>query len=413
MEKTLTFLALFFTICAAAAAQVEPAATGPGVPLGLRKLHYTLRYSQTAEFGTSLGDWQTSTASASADYANENDRLPFSMNYGGGYNWTISGPSYTSGLFQHLFLSQGIVWRKWNLTASDDVSYLPEAPTTGFSGIPGIGEPIGGTNPLLPPSTQLILTLNTHVVNNNVNVNLGHTLNYAAALSAGGSSTVLRYPDGNGLDTNTQMAHGELTWRLNARNSLTDTYMFSQFSYPAYNFSFVTNTGTFGFERVWNRKITTNISAGPQWTRSSDSTTVPPSLGITVNATANYQYRFDSASLAYSRGVYGGAGYLIGGESDIGRATFSRQFGRTLGIGIDGSYQRTAGLVNNGVTDARYGGVQATKQLGSHFSAFASYTAISQSSSSTLPANTLGQLMHVIAFGIGYSPRQDRSGTKY
>ena len=59
------------------------------------------------------------------------------MNYTGGYTWTIAGPSYVTGLFQHLFLSQGIVWRKWNVMASDNVSYTAAGSDHGLFRSPG------------------------------------------------------------------------------------------------------------------------------------------------------------------------------------------------------------------------------------------------------------------------------------
>ena len=59
-------------------------------------LHYAFRYSQTAEFGSSMGDWQTATPSVSLDYASENQRHPFNLNYSGGYTWTLAGPSYST-----------------------------------------------------------------------------------------------------------------------------------------------------------------------------------------------------------------------------------------------------------------------------------------------------------------------------
>jgi hypothetical protein len=404
MKAPCKALAFLFIACAAAHAQVVPAATGPrGLPLA-GTLHYAFRYSQTAEFGTSLGDWQTATPSASLDYTNGNERLPFSLTYGGGYTWTINGPSYSTGLFQRLSLSQGIDWRKWNVLVSDDVSYRPQAPTTGFSGIPGTGEPIGGSGSG-PPSSQSILTLNTHVLNNDVNGEIEHSLNYGTSFNVGGSSELLRFPDGNGRNTDTQMANAELAWRLNGRSSLSGTYQFSYFSYPDYGYTFVTNTGFLGYERDWSRKVTTNVSAGPQWTGSSSSTIIPSSIGIAANAVVNCQFRFASASLNYSRGINGGAGYLFGAESDRVNANFSRQFGKDLNVEINGSFRRTAGLQNNGVTNAKFGGGQARKRFGRYLSVFANYTAEDQSSSSKLPANTLGHLMQTVGFGIEYSPR--------
>jgi hypothetical protein len=77
-------------------------------------------------------------------------------------------------------------------------------------------------------------------------------------------------------------------------------------------------------------------------------------------------------------------------------------------FGLEGSYNRTSGLMNNGVTNAKYGGAEATRRLGRYFTVFANYTAIDQSSSSPLPTNVLTHLWQVIGFGVGYSPRKTR-----
>ncbi len=412
MKNTLKLVVLFFALRATmAGAQAVPAAKIQGLSVS-GNLHYSFRYSQIATFGSGLGDWQVSTASASADYANGKNRFPFSLTYGGGYIWTIAGPSYDSGLFQHLFLSQSIVGRKWNVVASDNISYLPEAPTTGFTGIPGIGEPIGAPNPA-PPSGQSILTVSTHVVDNNTLGELERNVSRATTFSTGASYYFFRYPDGNGINTNTTAANAGLTWRLNARNSLMGNYLFSQFSFPGYNFSMTTTSGTLGFQRAWNRKITTNISAGPQWLSSSQSATVPSSLGVVANAAVNYQFQLDSASLVYFHGIIGGAGYFLGAKLDRVEANFSREFGRELTVGADASYMRTAALGNggllgySGVFNAEFAGVQATRHLGRHFSAFANYQVIVQSSSSAaaVPVNVLNDLLQVAGFGIDYSPQ--------
>ncbi len=409
MKTTFKLVVLLLAACAVSGAQAVPAGSLTSVPI-TGELQYVVNYSQMATFAGSLGNWQMSTLSGFATYANGKDRFPFSMQYGGGYNWIIAGPSYGAGLFQNLLLSQGVVWRKWNLTASDNVSYLPQAPTTGFTGIPGIGEPIGAPSPA-PPSGQSILTLNTVVINNMTQAQLARTLNHAITVSGGGSYTILRYPDGNGFDMNMTAANAGPTWRLNARNSVMGTYMYSQFSYPQYSFSLTTNSGTLGLQRVWNRRITTNISAGPQWLSSSAGAGVPSSVGVQANASVNYQFHLNSASLVYSHGISGGGGYLVGGELDTVLMTLSHQFGRKLTVGANGSYMRTASLGNSpiggnfGVIDAEFAGVQATRKLGRYLNVFANYTAITQSTSSTLPSNLVSQLMQTVSFGIGYSPR--------
>src|SRR5260370_40754233 len=158
MKTILTSMAALFVACPGLNAQVAPAATGAPT-----NFSYVLRYSQNAEFGGGIGDWQTSTPSAEVDFASGNPRAPFNLNYAGGYSWTLTGPSNSQGFFQRLSLRQEISGSKWNAFLSDDVNYRPQAPITGFSGIPGTGEPIGTPY----PSSQSISTLRTHTVSSN------------------------------------------------------------------------------------------------------------------------------------------------------------------------------------------------------------------------------------------------------
>jgi len=408
MKTTLTLLMFLFTVATAAHAQVVPEATS-----GTAELHYSARYGQNAEFlPGSLGDSQNATLSGNLDYMNGFKRRPFTLTFGGGYSWNLAGISYGDGFFENLLLSQGIVGRKWNIQVSDNINFRKEAPITGFSGVPGTGEPISGPNPP-PPSSQTILTLNTRTVSNMVSGEFEHSLNYATVLSVIGSSELLRYPDGNGLDTKAQTASAGLTRRLNARNSLSGQYVFTDYSYPGNNLalpisSFVTNAALFGYQREWNRRITTNVSAGPEWVESSNGAVVPSSTRVSGSATVVDQFRFGSANLNYRRSTSGGGGFLIGGKVDSITAGFAREFEKKLTISLTGGYTRTSGLGNEGEINNRYGAAMATLRLSRNFIAFESYTATAQSTSYALPANAFTGLWQVISFGIGYSPREKR-----
>ncbi len=411
MKTVLQLVAILLAVCAPGYSQAAPAATGPaGLPVG-GDLHYSVRYSESEDFG-GLGDWQSSGVSASASYTNVNRRLPFSLAYGGGYSWTTGSTSYGSGLNQSLMLSQGIVGRHWSLTASDSVGYWQQAPTTGFSGVAGSGEPIGGSGPDTPP-TQTILTLNTQSVNNLAAGSFAYTLDRATSLSFGGSSNLLRYPGGNGLDTDGMGANAGINRRLSARDSVSGQYMYFRFGYPesdfsgtpGISFSSEVNSVSFSYRRIWNRWLTTSASAGPEWIQSSYSTVLPASTSVSASASAQSRLRFGAASLTYFHGISGGAGYLPGAESDSISANFSREFRKKVSIGVSAAYMRTAGLNANGVTDGRYAGVQAMRGLGRYLSVNASYTAIDQSSSSALPVNVLSQTYQVLSAGIGYTPR--------
>src|SRR6476620_7174320 len=52
---------ILFIPLAMVPAQVAPAATAPGGLLAAGNFHYAFRYSQGAQFGSDMGEWQTST----------------------------------------------------------------------------------------------------------------------------------------------------------------------------------------------------------------------------------------------------------------------------------------------------------------------------------------------------------------
>jgi len=397
--------AMLFIGGAAISAQVVPATNGPtGLPAS-GTLHYDLRYSQAAQFyGENLGNVQSSAASGELTYANLSESRPLSLTYSGGDRWNISGGSSGTGVFQHLLVSQGVLGRNWALSLRDDLSYMPQAPTTGFSGIPGVGGLPGQPD---QPS-QPILTLNTRSIYNTLNPSFTHSLDHATSLGINGSYGILRFPHGDGLEMNQWQLSPQVSRRLNGLNSISGEYAFSRFSYPGFAITMETHSAKFGCQRAWNRRLKTSAFAGPQWIRGSDSLKIPSSINLAVNANATYETSVTSANLSYSQAATGGAGVAttIGVHNQDLRAVLSRQFGRTLSLGANGAFMRTQGLHQSGVTNGKFGGVTATKRLGRYVIVFANYSAIQQSSSSALPTNAIRGLSHVVGFGIGYSPRE-------
>ncbi len=413
MKTTLKLAGLLFTVAGAIHAQVVPEAS-----VGTATFSYAARYAQVAEFyGNGLGASQEAILSGDANYMNGHQHLPFNMVYGGGYGWNLAGPSYGSGLFENFLASQGFVRRSWSLVFSDNTSYRKQAPTAGFSGVPGTGEPVGGSSPT-PPSSQTILTLNTRTVDNNATGTLALDLNYATVLSFGAVSELLRYPDGNGVDTDTFTANAVLTRRINARSSLSGQYLYTKFTYPGgavspYNGGMWIDTILIGYQRQWNRQITTNVSAGPQWVEGADSAIVPTSTRVSASATITDRLRFGTADIAYTHNTSGGGGFLMGSEVDSVAGGFTKDFERKLTIGLTGGYMRNSGLTNQEEINATFGTATASMRLSRNFNAFASYTGSDQSSSSSLPSNAVGQLYQVISFGIGYSSPREQTRSKH
>jgi hypothetical protein len=415
MKTLLKITLVLLSASAVGRTQVVPTATGPsGPPLG-GHLQVALRYSESVETSSELGNWQTISPSGELSYTNGKERFPFSVTYTGGYTFTLTGPGYSTGEFQRMLISQGFVNRKWNVNVSDNVSYLPQAPTLGFSGIPGTGEPIGGSGSA-PSTTQSVLTLNTHVVNNNAAIQVVDNESHALSFQFGGTSNILRYPNNDGIDTDAAAANAGATWHLNGRNSITAIYAFSEFGYPDYGDNFSTETGTIGFQHQWTRHVSTQIAAGPEWISSinapvqsgtgpsATNVTAPSSLTAAASASASYQLRDSSMSVFYTRTTNGGGGYLFGGEVDSVSGNLSKEFHKTLDIGLSAGYMRTSELVTSAIINATFGGAEATWRVGRYVDVFATYSALSQSSDAALPSNTVNGILQEVTFGVGYTP---------
>jgi hypothetical protein len=412
MKPKHVLMAILFTVSASTGAQVAPAARGPassGGPLGLPvngTLQYSLNYAQTAQFyGGTQGDSQTSGVNGEVAFITAKAH-PFALTYSGGDMWTISGAGGGRGVYQHLSVSQGFVLHSWSFNLNDDVSYTPQAPTTGFSGIPGVGSLPGA--PGAP--TQPILTLNTRSVNNMTSVGFSHRLDHATSLGINGSYGILRFPDGNGLETNSMQAGPQITRRLNALNSITGQYSFSRSSYPGSTITMGIQSAMAGYQRTWNRRLNTSVSAGPEWIQGSAGSNIPSSTDLTVNANLSYAAKSVTATLSYAQAASGGAGVTtqVGVKNKDINAALTRQQGKNLTLSATGAYMRTQGLQQTGVTNGMYGGVAASRRLGRYIVASANYTAIYQSTSSSLPVNAISGLSQVIGFSLGYSPREKR-----
>ncbi len=403
-----------------AGAQVAPEATSPG-SLGVSgTLTYAARYSHMIEYYSGQSG-QMASISGNFGYATTSKHYPFSVNFGAGDSWTLTGPSFDTGPYENLNITQNIVGHKWSLDLNDDVSYFQGTPITGYAGAPGTGAPIG--QPSTTPQTQTILTLNTVSIGNYATAQYNYQINGSSTVSAGGGSELLRYPNGDGIDTNGVLANAQWTQVLDARNSLIGAYSFAQFTFSDVAFTMDTNSPTIGWQRTWTRSVTSFVSAGPQWISSSLSSYLPSTLGVSINATVTDSTKIGSANAMYSHGFMGGAGYMYGGVMDTVSGGFNRTFGSDVAsqynLSLSSGYYRNAPIDAqqqqaqqqfpiagiDGTITGVFGSGQVTRNLGRYFSAYANYTGSTQSTGSAVPGNVLTTLWQVISFGIGFTPQ--------
>jgi hypothetical protein len=433
MKTYIATLALMFAAASAAGAQAVPASTmapsvGPGLPSMDGIFHYALRGSELFYVGNNGSGTGYSTAlSGDAAYNSSSVAHPFSMVYAGGL---LMGNQYGHSVttFQNFAVSQSLVTGSWIFGISDSVSYLPQSPTVGLSGIPGVGDI--GSQPVTGPSTGPaggVLTNNSTNVSNAVSGNVERKLTSLTSVSGSGAWSILRFPDGNGLESTRYSGDAGLNHRIDVRDTVSASASYSILNFGSgIDLTMQTRGLNAAFQRVLSRSLNMSLSAGPMWINSSDKTVVPSRVTVASNLSLDYARRFTTMSLDYSRGVNGGSGVQPGALSDEVTASLARTYGRDWVTSFNGNYTHSSGLVQKpvlgtsgltpflyagGDTNLAYGGAQLTRRLTESLSAFVNYDIQHQSIDSSLAAqHAFSGLTQTFGIGISFSPRSTPLG---
>lgn len=404
-------------------AQATPAATAtPTVPTlntapFAGQLSYSLSASQSLLFGYNgeTGLTSTTNVSGSSAFVSASQTHPTSFLYAGGYLFG-ENTGQPSSTYQDFGISQELVTRHYTFLVGDQVSYLPNAPVFGLSGVPGVGDI--GTQPIGTGSlpVESILTDFGKRVSNTVNGSASVRFTADTSLSGFGDYTVLRFPDNNGIDTNETDGGASLNHRIDARNTVGVGYSYSNFGYESgENISITSQSVNLQYQHVFSRQLLLGASIGPQRTSSSDTALLPSSTNVAADLSLFYSSKSTKYLLSYSRGTTSGAGVLLGTLSNNVNFTASRQLTQNWSGAFSANFGTAASLETVGGTgstaDSFYTGIQASRRLGRNFSAYGSYNVETQSiSGPLLEVNAFSGVENVIGLGITYSPRPIQVG---
>ncbi|MGD0443666.1 MAG: hypothetical protein ABSA39_06985 [Edaphobacter sp.] len=412
---------------------MRPSGAGPNLPSLDGVLHYAISGSEIVQFGYfGAGDTTASTAvSGDVSYTGKSADLPFSMLFAGGVilpNESGQGTSYYSSAA----VSQGLITRNWTFNISDSVSFLPQSPTVGLSGIAGVGDL--GADPIVGPTEGPaggIFSEAGNRVANSISGSLERQITHDTSISGAAGWSVLHFLDNDdGLDSSQVTGSVSINRRINARSSVSVNANYSTYDFSTNDSEIDTNTTnpdieTRGINLVYSRTLShtlsMTLSAGPQWVSSSNSTLVPSSLNAAVNASLSYTRGFTNGSLNYSRGVNAGSGVLPGAESDSVSGYVGHTFGRKWVGSMTVAYTHSVGLTQlpngpslvpvNETFDTVYGGVQVRRAFSAHLSGYASYSAQNQTSNYSLAGfNALNGTSQTIGVGVTFTPRSTRLG---
>lgn len=360
--------------------------------------------------------------SGSVAYSSRSVTKPFSAVYSGGVQ-IANQSNYGTTFFQSLALSQGYLTRNWTFGVTDVVSYLPQSPTVGLSGIPGAGDlgPDPVTSPGVP--SQAILTYNSNRVSNTVTGTASRRLSGRTSISGDSSYSTLHFFNDASFDSRQIVSDVNVDHTLDARTDIGAGVSYSIYNYDAVAHSTFETRGinVHGSRRI-NRSLSVLASVGPQWINSSSNLGIPSRLTVAATASLTYTRQFGTFAASYTRGTNGGSGAVPGAFSDSLGGSFSRGFGINWSAALTGGYSRTTGLGSGLITDlaatgiandSRYdsvfGGAQVNQRLTRSLSVFGSYTAFEQSysnvsASAALIPGALNGLVQSFAFGVSFYP---------
>jgi hypothetical protein len=435
MKTWIALLTLPLTLSSVSYGQAVPTAVAtPGPSTKLSPVdgvvHYALNASDLVQIGQYNSGELTNAVSLSGDIAYESKNIakPFTMLYAGGVLFS-NEYGYGTTTFQNFAISQGLVTRNWVFGVSDSVSYLPQSPTTGLSGIPGVGDlgavPIEG-GPTLGPAGG-VLSYASDRVANSLNGNVERRLTANTSVSGSAAWSILRYINNNGIDNTEVSAQGGVNHRIDARDSVSANGTYSTFTYDSAGNNFHTDGVNGHFQRLLSRTLTMDVSAGPEWITSSNTALIPSRVIVAANAGLSYQRRYTNARVNFSRGVNGGSGVQPGALSNSVSAAAGRTWGRDWVAAASATYTYTSGLIQNGTSitptgtatpiftngtsKTFYGGVQVTRRLSNYLAGFVSYTAQNQSITGSLAEqNAFSGLAQTFGIGITFTPRSTRLG---
>ena len=433
MKASLAVMGTVLGVHGVAQGQAAPAGSapvynpGPSLPAIDGSFQYALSGSESIQSGYSGTGVNSSTnLSGRVEYISPSHTHPLSLLYGGGLLLSTYGGS--NGIFQNFTISQGLIGHGWALGVSNSVSYMPQAPTTGLSGVPGQGDL--GLQPAPDPNVpaQSVLTIYGKRLSNSLNGSIERELNGRTSISGSGNYGILRFIGdqgsgdfvANGLDSTETSGQVGLNRRLSPLSNGSISAYYSNYSYTGNPTSFNSKGINLTYSRQLSRELNISLSAGPQFVGAFQAYSVentiatrqvPSSVNVAANASLNYTRGFSSALVAYSRGVNAGSGVQTGSRADTIVAGWSRSYGPDWAVGTTLSYSRTVGLALTGITQGIYGGVQVSRRLTSSLSMFVSYTGIHQSIPSSLSGGAAySGFSQSGAIGITFAPRAKRLG---
>jgi hypothetical protein len=382
---------------------------------------------ENAEGGS---NWSTeSSFSGGVDLHQHSGESDLTLSYLGG--GTVSNASSVgNGVVQGLDLIEKITLRRWVLTFTDQLYYLPQS-ASGFNGLGGVSLPGGGGLGSVFTPGQSLLTGQGQSLDNSSFAEADVLLTPRTSLTFIGGYSLLHYFDSDLLNYGTDTFRAGYNYQLDRKNAVGLDYTFSEFNYSNFNQTIITNTAQATYGRRVTGRLAFQVAAGPEVAQlhmpistSAGSSGTGSAGGTVGSSTTKLYWTFDAGvqyslartgfGLAYNHGVAGGSGELAGSLSDTASGFVTRAMSRTFSSGITGGYSRNQGTSltttepTNQSFDYWFAGANFSHPIGRSLGLTIAYQLQYQTSNESFcigPTCGTSVIRHMISLGIGWHER--------
>lgn len=268
----------------------------------------------------------------------------FAFNYSGGGSVSNSS-SFPGGSYHRLDASQSFTFGQLKIAFLDQFSYLPQS-SFGFGGgsglsTPGIGGVLGSAVPGLQTTYSPVQSLFDGTgprFTNSAVIQTEYALTPRASLTATASYGVLRFTQGNAIETNDEIFSLGYNYQVTKNDTFGVVYRFTNYRYLGDPQALNDHTANLAYGRKITGRLALQLFGGPEINTfrhpiGSDTQRVSFSAGGEVN----YAFARAGLSVSYNHGLSGGSGVLIGSVRDDVAARLSlpitRRWRANTGVG--------------------------------------------------------------------------------
>jgi hypothetical protein len=349
-----------------------------------------LQYSELfdSNFADSAGGvgWdEISTIGGHFDLTRNGAGRAFTMSYSGG-GYIDPRNSGNDSTYHALTVTEAFQFRRWTLSLVDSFSYLPQS-SFGFAGAGGSGSPflnITLLNPDVLPG-QGIQSGPANRFSNTAFAQVSYAASQRSAWTFGGSYGLLHFTNSGFLNSMEYDFSAGYNYLITSKDTIGVSYQFDATRFSPALASITNHTISFNYGHHISRQLALQVGAGPQLNNYVPVT--GPSLGLHVQWSASaglsYLYGRTSTSVSFSHGVTGGAGILVGANTDTVSVGASHPIGRyssisgSFGVSQNSSLPQVSGPGSSYTSE--YATVGYNRGLGTQASVFANYSLIHQS----------------------------------